>query len=312
MSVSRYAVAVCVGLAWSFQASAAITQISNVNITGGYDVWSDVADNNVLVNIGDTNTGTATLPLNQYLTGSASAPGDNIELGNDRSFSDWSNGLNSTTLTGDIGSGLSVELITPSLSDWSDDSTTPSSLAYAYVTAALASLGKTPGNWDPDADDPTDPTSFDEAVAEFVFGDGTIPISGAFVLSDPNISYLYAKHPDPRSIYIGLAGNLDAQFLNPLLPFVGITPGSVQVQASEVVLLNVIQSGNTVYSAYKYGFYATPTGQGAEDCYNGTGEPLPTCSYTGNYEVPVPAPAALLALGLMGLMGSTFTRRPRV
>ena len=51
MPVSRYAVVVYLGLTWSFQATAAITQLSNVNVTGGYDVWSDVANDNVLVSI---------------------------------------------------------------------------------------------------------------------------------------------------------------------------------------------------------------------------------------------------------------------
>lgn len=295
MSVSRYAVPICLGLTWSFQASAAITQISNVNIAGGYDVWSDATTPNVLENIGNGSP-----PLAAYLAGNAGNPGDNIELGNDRTFTQWSAG-ETTTLTGDFGSGLSVELVTPSLADWSDG-TNPSSLAYAYVNAALASLGKTSANWTPIGG-----VSFDDAVTEFVFGDGNT--SGAFVISDANISYLYAKHPDdPRSVHIGIAGNLDAQFLNPLLPFVGITPGDVVVQASEVVYLDLIQSGNTIFSGYKYGFHATSTGQGASDCYDGEGEPDPTCSYTGNYDVPVPATAGLMALGLMGL---TFARRRR-
>ena len=121
-------------------------------------------------------------PVEPFLAGNATNPGDNIELGNNRSFADWSTGLNPTMLTGTVGSGLSVELRTPSLADWSDG-TNPSSLAYAYVTAALASLGKTPADWIE-----LNGVTFGQAITEFVFGFTTPGISAASRISDPNIS----------------------------------------------------------------------------------------------------------------------------
>lgn len=232
------------------------------------------------------------------MLGNAADPGDNIKLGNDRSKADWVAGQR-TTLSGTVGT-MSVDLITPTLGDWTADGLI---LAYGYVTAALASLGKTPADWNDNAI-PGVTVTFDEAVAEFVFGTTTPTTSGAFVISDPNLSYAYSSD---GTVILGLAGNLDAQFLNPLLPFVGIVSGTVPIQASEVVRLTTkTQTGDTIFDNFVYSFSATASGDGASNCYDGDGDPNSTCSYSGNYEIPVPAPAALLALGLMGL---TFARR---
>lgn len=291
MSTKHRAGLLLLGLVWAAQSQGAITSVTNVDIMGTYDVWSDVDDNGVLVNIDN-----GTSALEDYLAGTAAAPGDNIELGNDRTYADWAEG-DLTTLTGDLGTDLSVVITTPTRSDWTADG---NRLAYSYVDAALASIGKTPADWNPFAL-PGPEVSFDDAVTAFIFGDNNT--SGAFRLSDPNIGYIYAKEDmSPAGIKVGLQGNFDAtDVLAGLFPFVGYTPDPADpVQASEVLFLSVLDDGGTVLSSgFKYGFYATRTDQYAAGC------PFPPfddrCSYTGNYEVPAPPAVALLMMGLTGL-----------
>jgi hypothetical protein len=294
---------------WAGHTLGAITPISNVAITGTYDVWAlnqPGTSPGQLLNIGD-----GTPPLADYLAGDAAAPGDNIELGNDRTYAQWAAGQR-TTLTGDVGGGLSVALVTPTLGDWSANGL---ALAYHYVIAALDSIEKTPADWNPNVGGGLPVISFDNAVNQFVFGNGTTT-SGAFAISDPNASYVYSDVTAGGQpiVYVGLAGNYDAEaVVGPLLPYVGYDPDGgdpFPPQASEVVRLDLLGPDGIIKSKFRYTFTATRTGQAAADC----NPPTDTCSYTGNYEVnlvPVPAPGVLFSLGLVGLLAVRRRAAPR-
>lgn len=294
------AVVLVLGL-WAPTTFAAI--VTDVAITGTFDVWQLTPPSNVLTNIGTPGTPP---PLETYLTGTASDPLDNIELGNDRTYADWvANGR--TTLTGDVVSGLSVALVTPTQADWTANGL---ELAYEYVDAALSSINKSRTDW-------IGPGTFDQAVAAFVFGDNQ-SASAAYSLSDPNVGYIdsLAGGGSSATISIGLQGNYDATaVLGDLLTFVGYDPANdpSPPQASEVLLLNVFDSAGTLLSSnFQYSFVATESGQLAEGCPQASTNPL-VCSYTGNYavgqsvnipsgDVPNPVTSALLALGLIVLV----------
>jgi hypothetical protein len=103
------------------------------------------------------------------------------------------------------------------------------------------------------------------------------------------------------------------------LPFVGYDPlvDPAPPQASEVVRMDLLDAQSTLLkSSFKFSFAATRTDQGATDCFNGTGDPADTCSYTGNYEVsqvPGPGTGVLVLLGVSGLAGvrTRMRRAPR-
>ncbi|MBK1633628.1 hypothetical protein CKO31_23355 [Thiohalocapsa halophila] len=299
---------------WAEVASASVVTISNVSITGTYDVWeADVSG--VLTNSGQL---TPPPPLETYLSGSAANPGDNIELGNGRAYTDWQSGVR-TTLTGDLGTAYAVDLVTPTLADWGNILTLqPSALAYDYVNAALASIGKSSADWDENAlvGIGVGPVTFEQAVQAFVFGEGLNPTtSGALAVSDPNPGYVLLEDAGSKSavVRVGLQGNFDASVIvEPLLPFVGYDPQTdpFPPQASEVVRLDLYGAGNELLSSdFKFAFSATRTGQAPEDpdCFPNGGLPDDRCSYTGNYEVtqqvPVPTTLALLTIALGGLAG---------
>lgn len=322
VSAVSVAALVAASALWAEVASASIVTISNVSITGTYDVWeADVSGSGLL-----TNVGSGSAPLASYLTGNAADPADNIELGNNRTYADWAIG-GTTVLTGDLGSGYSVELSTPRLFDWGDITTLqPSALAYDYVNAALASIGKSSADWDENALSPVGPVTFEQAVRAFVFGDVPNPnTSGAFAVSDPNPGYVLLEDAGSKSaiVRVGLQGNYDASVVvGPLLPFVGYNPQTdpFPPQASEVVRLDLYGAGNELLSSeFKFTFSATRTGQAPEepDCFPNGGLPDDRCSYTGNYEVtqqvPVPTTFALLTIALGGMAGVRhgFKSRPR-
>lgn len=283
-------------ITWAAQSQAAITPITGVSIDNTYTVWEETNNDGVLFNIGAGSN-----PLEQYLTGTAADPGDNIELGNDFDYSAWAGG-ELTTLTGTVD-GKDVLIRSLNLGDWASNG---NSLALAYVNAALASIGKSSADWIDSPGGSTPDRTFNEAVNHFIFGDSATT-SGAFVASDPNVGYVYSD-PDVKDdqVKVGLQGLYDATaLLSPLFPYVDYTPAPGElVQASEVMYLSFLGS-----SGYSYSFTATETNQGASDCYDGTGTPSADCSYTGNYEISrIPAPSGI-ALLMLGLTGIIATRR---
>lgn len=259
------------------------SSIGNVSISGPYDVWEETAG--ILRNIGEA---TAPPPLADYLQGTASAPGSNIELNNDGSFSV------STTLTGALD-GLTVEVRSPTQANWQADGY---ALAFDYVNDALASIGKSSADWVTSLCGP-----FDLAVKAFVDGPPGPP-TAAQRISDPNVEYISLNGPQ---LSIGLAGQLDAGTagIGPLLPCVGLSPGT-PTAASEVMALSVKRGSDVIVDdEYKYSFDVTPSGQGTEGCFE-TDDRQGVCSYDGTYEITVPVrvppPAPVPAISPLGLL----------
>ena len=146
--------------------------VENVTITGTYKVWTVAGF--VLTDAGAL---VPPPPLASYLVGSATlppGPGANIEL-NDDTDGDFSD---TTTLEGDLDltEDLKIKIRSPNQADWQANSY---ELAFAYVNAALASIGKTSADWDETEEIPGTGGvlcgPFNDAVVAFV--DAT-PISG--------------------------------------------------------------------------------------------------------------------------------------
>lgn len=249
--------------------------VTDVSLTGTYDVWEEGAgDNGVLTNIGQVAG-----PFEGYLGGGSSNPDDNIEMGNVRTFGEWSFGSNKTIMTGTLGS-ITFTLTTPSQIDWTANN---AALARAYAGAALKSINKSPDDWD----DLGTGITYEDAVVGFVIGDGGGE-SGAHIISDPNVAYIKEPVGGGDGVRVGLQGFYDAtSTIGPLLPFVGyddnVDPAPPQV--SEVVHAQIEDGGTPVFSGYLFRFFATYSGQGADDCYAG-GNPPPgfDCSFSANYD----------------------------
>ncbi|MEQ6341802.1 MAG: NF038130 family PEP-CTERM protein [Gammaproteobacteria bacterium] len=250
-----------IALAMSASVGAWAVPLTNPIVTGTHIVWGVVAPN-TLAPVSSTPASIATA-----LTGNAADPTGNVELSK---F-----GGPVTTLSGDIA-GNPIVLSSLVLSDWTVGG---NALATQYIQdAAMAAFGA-----------PLNAVQFATALTNFY----NLNVGGHKpwqLVSDPNISYVYG---DSSSVYIGLAGLLDA---SPFLTAISGIPLPSGKQASEVV--KVTYNGIT---DYRYGFSATPSG------YHTTAFPLDQ-SYTGNYQVPLPGILWLFGAGLAGLLASR--RRP--
>jgi hypothetical protein len=164
--------------------------------------------------------------LSNLLTGDASSPTGDVELGRA--------GLLSASLTGTYD-GHTITLSSLNYSDWST-----TGLAQRYIASAAAAIGATL-------------TSTQLAVATATFlGDG---VGGATdpwqYVSDPNVAY---ANVTLGILSVGLAGYFDATpVLAALFPGQTVPAGS---QASEVVKVSI--DGGT--AQYLYSFTATRSG----------------------------------------------------
>jgi len=279
--------------------------VDDVAISPGYGVWQAGPDG-VLTFLGE-----APGPFEPFLQGSASEPGDSIDLGVGLTFAEWSAGT-PTVLTGTVD-GLDVEVASLTKDDWTADSY---ALAFAYIEDALDSIGLTSAAWNVGVCGP-----FNAAVIEFVEGVTTPGTSAAFRISDPNVGFISVEGGDLR---IGLQGLFDAfseigALLSTCTSFSGTS-----FQTSELMRVKIASTFSSFeQESIEYNFAATETGQGIAACYDGTGDPPAECNGSGNYLFsfdvpsrfgPLPVPAVstaglAVAAGLMALLGGGALRR---
>ncbi len=229
-----------------------------------------------------------------HLRGTTTQPGDNIELGildTAAEFASWLAGgiqpqPRRTVLQGVFDGGASFgEFTSLAPSDWEENDYR---LVKDYVSGFLASIGE----------------SFTDGALNSIsqpFVETPLPGfngSAAFLLSDPNISFIRVNHGVTEDhLQIGLAATLDlTDLLQPLLdPFsITLTP---PVTASEVVRYNW-GGGGTRY------FYAFTCEDSNQDANDGSGHSTSSYSCTA----PAPEPTTLLLMGL-GLAGIGYWRR---
>ncbi|NEX17775.1 MAG: hypothetical protein C1943_14430 [Halochromatium sp.] len=231
--------AACIGVALASPAmSASIEGVTfdDRGETGGFyqdTVWE--LDGNVLSVQENPES-----PLDPYLEGNSTAPGSNVEIGDDamadmfdvdnQSYVDWKDGLQAKgpRLLGTLDE-RDAKVYALMKGDWSANDY---ELAYAYTDAALASIGESSANWDPMATMlvipagtvlgslPPLPTDFpvlcgqhSTAVTE-VFVDGEITIEDVPISANPPVTAdiditIVApayRASDPNIAYVNLDG----------------------------------------------------------------------------------------------------------
>jgi len=218
--------------------------------------------------------------IQTLLTGDASDPGGNIELGK-YGYSSLLQNPGVVSLTGEIN-GRSITLSSLVLEDWENglaDSYIRDAAASVHVALSDSQFGLIKSNF------------FSMNISMPWLGSANINVKPWQLLSDPNIAYVNSSG---GAVSIGLQGLLDASDL--FLRLFGIpnnTTPSIPLQASEVV--KVTYGGRT---SYLYGFSANDSGQS----WNG--------AFTGNYEVTVPEPQTWLLMlsALFALAGVQVLR----
>ncbi|KKI99770.1 NF038130 family PEP-CTERM protein [Prochlorothrix hollandica] len=228
---------------------------------------------------------TCTDSLDTILSGNATSPGGNVELGARTETQGFSS---QGSLSGSVG-GQAITLSSLTAADWNSD---------------LDGNGQTLGaDWMRDLLTTYSPKALDTpdkgfSLIQFLL-DLFTDSKGRERFSDPNVAYV---NQEDGQVKVGLTGHYDAR---PLLASAGITPPvplGVPIQVSEIV--KVTYGGDTFF---KYGLGATASG-----LVNNLGAGADGISHSGNYEVSfaaVPEPSLLLG-GLVALgLGTALKRK---
>ncbi len=231
--------------------------------------------------------------LSRILSGSATAPGGNVELNDGSASANLSAPAN--TLTASLNSGRQVTFSSLTNSDWFGSN----NLAQRWFSGAMDVYGstitsrfttylRTQGYSATQA-------TLAASNSNNIFN--AFSTAGGFArLSDPNIAYVSESS---AGVTFGLAGHSDAGNINSLLS---------GLYASEVVKVSL--KGNTNY----YYSFAQPTRSGQTSREDGV-------SHAGNYEFsivdpidsqPVPEPTTLLGLLALGGWAATSKRKSAV
>lgn len=225
--------------------------------------------------------------LETVLSGDASNPGGNIELGAHTETI----GLTSQGQLSGLLQGHAITLSSLNAADWlSDVDGNGRTLGQDWMGGLLQTYAPQT------LSTPDSGSGFINFLLSFFFGNG-----GAARFSDPNVSYV---RQDGDQVKIGLAGHFDARSL---LASAGVNlplPLGVPVQVSEIIKVNY--GGET---SFHYGFQATASG-----LVNDQGPGADGRSHNGNYEVsfaaaqPVPEPSLLVGTLLALGVGSALKR----
>lgn len=231
--------------------------------------------------------------LSSILSGSAAAPGGNLELNDGSASANLSAPAN--TLTAYLNSGREVTFSSLTNSDWfgSDN------LAQRWFSEAMDVYGTTITSRFTAYLRSKGATATQAALAASNSNNifNFFSSAGGFArLSDPNIAYISESS---AGVTFGLAGHSDAGNINSLLS---------GLYASEVVKVSL--NGNTNY----YYSFAQPTNSGQTSREDGV-------SHAGNYEFfiadpidsqSVPEPTTLLGLLALGGLTATSKRKSAV